>query len=193
MQNLPPTNPGDELAIIAAVREEFVNADATGTPVENYAKNIRANIMRGNGLFITGDVGVGKTYTACACVIAAIREGCSAKYLTGGQIIRQMIGAITAGSSEEAVLNKITRTSLLVVDDLGREGTTAKTLSRLFDVINERTSRKKATIYTTNYTPAELVKQWSETGDRKTAQAIVSRIAGSTKKIEMYGDDRRLG
>lgn len=183
-----------EQEIKHSIPKLYADATPQGAQIVEFARNIASNIENGKGLFITGDVGTGKTYSACSIAIAAIKQNLPAKYLTGGDLIRHLTGAITAGSSEELIIEELSEHRLLIIDDLGREGMTAKTLSRLFDVINDRKNKLLSTIYTTNYNEQGLIKKWAETGDAETAKAIMSRIIDKkrTEKIVMIGEDRRL-
>ena len=73
---------------------------------------------------------------------------------------------------------------LLALDDLGKERLTEWARESMFDLLDERDSKMRPLIVTTNHTVAELEKH---VGD-----ASISRLVGSCKWIELTGADYRV-
>ena len=76
-----------------------------------------------------------------------------------------------------------TECDLLLIDDLGTEVVNQFTLSCLYHVINTRLNLQKPTIISTNLTPGELRKLYSD--------RISSRLTGEFQVIPFYGTDVR--
>ena len=137
-------------------------------------------------LYLFGKSGTGKTNTACALLMRAIRQGMTALYATMGEL---------CGSSfddRENMLAKMRRVDVLCIDDLGKAETSEWANALAFRAIDERYGTGKTIIVTGNYSPSELADVLARKSDEATARAIASRICGMTRRVEMTGRDRRL-
>jgi DNA replication protein DnaC len=74
---------------------------------------------------------------------------------------------------------------LLVIDDIGVREATPAFLSEMFEIIDERSSERKATIFSSNVPLSELHKLLDE--------RIASRIDGMAAQISFSGKDSRKG
>ena len=74
---------------------------------------------------------------------------------------------------------------LLVLDDIGIRGVTEAFKNEFYEVIDERVSERRATIYTSN----EALCRVAELLDPR----ITSRIEGSTLPVTFRGEDKRKG
>ena len=72
----------------------------------------------------------------------------------------------------------------MIIDDLGTELTNAFVTSELFACIESRHLAGKATIITTNLSPAVINNRYSE--------RIASRLIGNYKYLVMPGKDNRI-
>lgn len=83
-------------------------------------------------------------------------------------------------------------TSLLVLDDFGKERMTEWTCSQLFELLDYRWSNRKATVITSNDAPAVLAKAIENAAGKSTADALMSRICDSENVLlAVSGADRR--
>ena len=91
----------------------------------------------------------------------------------------------TATLTDETLFN-YTSLPILIIDDLGTEKITAKTIQALFLILTTRKEKKLPTVITTNLTPADIKDKYSE--------RIYSRICDQTTSLcfELFGEDRRL-
>lgn len=76
------------------------------------------------------------------------------------------------------------KADLLIIDDLGTELTNSFVNSALFQVMNERLSKKASMLISTNLTLAELSGTYSE--------RIFSRMMQSFRLVPLFGKDIRL-
>lgn len=137
-------------------------------------------------LYLFGKSGTGKTHTACALLMKAIRQGMTALYVTMGEL------GGSGFDERESLFAKMRRVDALCIDDLGKAETSEWANALAFRAIDERYGTGKTIIVTSNYSPNELAAALARKSDEATARAIASRICGMTRRVEMEGEDRRL-
>lgn len=150
----------------------------------------------GRSLYITGDCGVGKTYTAVSIMRGFAKNLSCGNFVTPfgnlpifvnvPELLMKIRTCFNSDSktTEEAMLWKYFDTKLLVLDDLGAEKTSEWALQSLYVIINKRGSEKRQTIITSNLTLNEI--------NDKLSDRIASRIRGMCNIVVMKGKDRRL-
>ena len=143
-------------------------------------------IAKGQNVLITGATGVGKSFLAQALAKQAIFEGYSARYYRVSRLLEEIKIARLEGSYTKT-LQKLSRISLLILDDFGVTPLKADELGDLFEVIEERTL-SGSTIIT-----AQLpVKEWHNyLGNATIADAMMDRLIYSAHRIEMKGESMR--
>lgn len=174
-------------------------ARACGVP-ERYVGAVpdptrNAAMSAGTGYYVHGTTGDGKTTRAAELLLGWIMDGMgSAKWVSSVTLLSEIADTYGGRGSEMEVIARYATCGLLVVDDLGKERATEWTLSKLFQLFDERYSHCLPTIVTTQYGAAELGRMMAKgSGDVATAQAIVSRIRETYRAIDCGPEDRRLG
>jgi DNA replication protein DnaC len=128
------------------------------------------------GLLLEGYAGTGKTRAAWHILKRMTEEGRSCYGLTATQFAKAAADQWHSNNEEkgEAIeaMDRCRRTSILLIDDLGKQKMTERSEVELYDVLEHRTNNLKPTIVTTNATGAQLTKMLSE--DR--AHPILRRI-----------------
>lgn len=172
-------------------RYENASIESCAQPVIDFAKSLEDG---GNGwLVLKGLNGRGKTYSAIAVLKAAIHAGRRGFYTKTKTILDEVSGTYSSNTkSEREVIGKYIGADVLVIDDLGKENTTDWSTPILFEIIDGRYERMRATIITTNLNAKQLTQHLSKGGSSLMAESVVSRIAESTSLL-MDGKDRRLG
>jgi DNA replication protein DnaC len=98
-------------------------------------------------------------------------------------------------TTETGVLDLVSRVPFLVLDDLGAERPTAWVLAKLYQVISRRHSEQLATIFTSNFSPRELLEHFShgsdDPTDQKTGERLVWRIVEMADVIKIDGPNLR--
>lgn len=137
-------------------------------------------------IIITGPTGIGKTFLACALVNRACRNGYRGMYLRGPGFYYQM--ALSRGDgSYGKIMNKLSKTHVLIIDDFGLTPMTDPERRDLLEVIEERHGRASTII--TSQLPIE---NWHEViGDPTLADAILDRLVHNAHKINMKGGSMR--
>ena len=139
-------------------------------------------------LFI-GATGLGKTHLSSA-VAKVVIEGANyvvyepAQSLFSDYEMRRFGNSSYGTSDEEDEIERYTDCDLLIIDDLGAEITNQFTVSCLYNLLNTRIIRHKATIISTNLNQDELRKRYSE--------RITSRLFGEFHPLLFTGDDVRM-
>ena len=145
------------------------------------------------GLLLQGDIGRGKTYSACAVMIKMLRDGTAKNgmFVTCDGLFSN-IKAEFGKRDQGSTLSRACNTNLLILDDVGKERLTEWSQPILFQIINERSNNMLPTIITTNYSGRELINKFVvDEKDLVTAKAIISRMS-EYSKVRIEGPDRRL-
>ena len=137
-------------------------------------------------LLLYGETGLGKTFI-CHCIAKDLLDaGKTVLYLTVPRLCKVIENARfnrEALDSPDEMLEAVDDVDLLVLDDLGTEVPTVITTAALFDIINQRLLTRKPTVISTNFSPGDLVAQYTE--------RIVSRLIGNYQMLKFFGEDIR--
>lgn len=136
-------------------------------------------------LLFYGPVGTGKTFLTNCIAKELLDSRHSVIYFTAFQFFEHFS---TAGSWEteefgqrhEALLDS----DLLILDDIGTEMANTFTVSKLFQVLNERALRRRSTIISTNLSLKDFRDIYSE--------RVYSRITSTYKLVKFSGSDIRI-
>ena len=129
-------------------------------------------------LIILGNVGTGKTHLACGI----IRE-CGGLYRLASAIVEELRRAKSFRSTEtEAdILYKYGKTSLLVIDEIGRSSSATDEQYMIYQIINERYNRRKPTVLISNQIKKDFLQYIGiATADRLTESAEVVELMGKS-------------
>lgn len=182
-----PETDADALRVEAAGRAGVPVGYRTAPVVTTFDGALSA----GRGVYLFGPVGVGKTRLASGVALAWL-DRAAVRFTTSVRLFSEAASTYGTGSTVEDVLRPYMGAGLLVLDDLGKEPTDERTLSRLFDVVNERCANERPTVFTSQFGLPDLAARLCARGDVETARAIVSRLRGWCVFERRDGSDRRL-
>lgn len=139
----------------------------------------------GENILFYGNTGTGKTFLSNCIAKALLDRSFGVLYLSAIELFN-ILSEYDKEDRADSDLSEsqITGCDLLIIDDLGTELSNAFTNSKLFYCINDRLLKGRSTIISTNYSPRELMDNYSE--------RIFSRIKNSFKIYKLFGDDIRL-
>ena len=143
-------------------------------------------LREAQNIMITGPTGAGKTYLACALANRACRQGYSSLYIRAPRLFHDVAIARADGSYAK-LMNKLTKTKLLLIDDLGLAPMTDPERRDLLEVVEDRHGLCSTII--ASQLPTE---SWHENiGDLTIADALLDRLIHNAHKINLKGDSMR--
>ncbi|GKX30552.1 DNA replication protein DnaC [Vallitalea longa] len=138
-------------------------------------------------IILFGQAGLGKTFL-CNCIAKALLDRShTVIYLTSFQLFKLFEDYKFNNDNDkvpEEQIESIFDCDLLIIDDLGTEFNNRFTGVELFNCLNTRLLNKKSTLISTNLSPNDWSKQYSD--------RIVSRIFGNYEPLKIFGSDIRL-
>ena len=108
----------------------------------------------GNGLLLTGSIGVGKTHLAVGILQALIAErGAKGIFFDYRDLLAQVKNSYNRGveATEMDILKPVFETEVLVLDELGASKPTEWVWDTVAHILNTRYNDRRTTIITTNY------------------------------------------
>lgn len=132
--------------------------------VKRYVSELDRRIEEGQGLWLMGDVGTGKTTLAMIVSKAALESGHSVAIYSLPRLLAEIRKTFDQDSDNTylSLFKQLAGVDLLHIDDVGAERQTDWVLEQLYSLVNERYEQKKAVIITTNLGPNELRDQIGE-------------------------------
>lgn len=173
--------------LACGIGKRYANAEVSLEAATRYLDAFEGS--GGKGLYISGCVGSGKTYAASALARSFVVAGYKAVFTTSLKMLDEIRASYEG--NREAGIGRYSRCDILFIDDIGKENANAWALTTLFQVINDRYEAMLPTIYTSQYALEALVGRMSRSGERESAEAIVSRIAQTSETIRLRNRDRR--
>ena len=169
-------------------RPPISDMDATVVnDVKSYIEEIDANLDTGRGLWLTGDVGTGKTTLAMLVSKAAIEGGHSVAIYSLPRLLARIRRTYDADPGEQSYLEffeRLVGVDLLHIDDLGAEKRSDWVLEQLYAIVNERYETQRSVAVTTNLSQDQLEEQ---IGPRTVSRLV--EICGDP--LPLFGDDMR--
>ncbi len=152
--------------------------------LREYAENFESNYKNGKGLYIYGNTGTGKTYSAC-CIANELMD--SGDYSVFFLRACQFGNIITDQKDKQGYINKICSYDLLIIDDFGAERSTAFGKEQMFNLIETRIETGMPVIFTSNLDFREEIWESTDTEKRR----IYDRIIKLSEPVEMVGKSQR--
>lgn len=137
-------------------------------------------------VIVTGMTGTGKTYLACALAQAAIRKGHRVFYRRAPRLFEELALAHADGSFP-AVLKRLARIEVLVIDDWGLAPPKDGERRDLLELLEDRYGARSTVI--TSQLPTS--KWHDHLGDPTVADAICDRVLHGAHRLTLKGPSRR--
>lgn len=160
---------------------------------KKYADNFKFHKSRGDGLYIEGTNGTGKTHLAAAIALQLMNEGVPVICKTSSDLLIDVKKAFDNKKvSEHEILEVYQNVDLLIIDDFGKEQCSDWSISTLYTILNGRYEDMMPTIITTNYNIDQLAYALTPKGyDNTKIFAIISRLKETSVVMTMAWKDYR--
>lgn len=143
-------------------------------------------IKNGESVLITGATGCGKSFIASALGHQACAQGVKVAYFNTQKLLQKTKMARIEGTIHQ-LLQKISKTDLLIVDDFGLLHLEKQHQLDLMEIVEDR--HAKASTIIASQLP---VASWFDIiGEATIADAILDRLVHSSHRIELKGDSLR--
>lgn len=151
--------------------------------LKEYANSFNAKTSQ--SLLMMGGTGLGKTHLSSAVARVIIEKGNDVFYTGAIDLFSQFeIQRFKSYNNEpNELIERYLECDLLIIDDLGTEIVNQFSVSTLYSLLNDRLSRKKPTIISTNLTQDDIRKKYND--------RITSRLFGEYKIVFFAGTDIR--
>ena len=139
-------------------------------------------------LLFTGKTGLGKTFLSSCIANELLKQGKTVLYQTASVMLDTIIDYRFGKSNvSKDIYDHLLNVDLLIIDDLGTEGTNQMKLVELFNILNSRllnTNKGTKTIISTNLSLQTIFENYDE--------RIASRIVGNYDICYFFGEDIRF-
>ena len=162
-------------------------AAAVVREVRDFCDDIDAELDQGNGIWLTGSAGTGKTSLAMLVSKTALEAGHSVAIYSMPRLLARIRRTYDTDASEEGYLSffdRLTSVDLLHIDDLGAEKRTDWVLEQLYAIVDRRYEEQRSIVVTTNLDTDDLREQ---IGDRTVSRLL--QMCDVEKPL--FGDDWR--
>lgn len=149
------------------------------------------------GLYVVGNMGVGKTYMMIALANSLVNEGKNVAFIKAANFINDMRRLVASNNDEyNSIINGLKKCDYLFIDDIGSES--VSTFSRddvFFIILDYRMENKLLTCFTSNFDKKALLEHYSflKNGKAETMQAqrLLERIDILSETFVLNGKNRR--
>lgn len=152
--------------------------------LKKYAYNFDERNSR--SILMMGGTGLGKTHLSSAVARCIIEQGKDVFYTGAIKLFSNFEDQrfkSTYSSDLNESIDRYFGCDLLIIDDLGTEMINQFSVSTLYNLLNDRLSRRKPTIVNTNLTKEEIQKKYTD--------RITSRMFGEFQLLFFMGTDIR--
>lgn len=164
-------------------RENILNIrDAAYEFINNFEDESVANLL------FYGTTGLGKTFMINCIAKELMDMGYVVVYQTAHNLF-DTISEYRFNRAEDMAAARdkyqmLLEADLLIIDDLGTEGSNSFTRSEIFNILNTRNLEQKKMVISTNLTPVDLAKEYSD--------RVFSRLVDRFKMYRFFGSDLRF-
>ena len=149
----------------------------------DYCLNAHKNCYDGKGIYISGEVGVGKTHLTACMANELLEQGFKVKFTNISRIADLIL------TNDTTELNQVRNCDFLFIDDFGKElvwknGSDGWLQQKVFNLINDRYNAMRPMIFSSNYTLMDLLAKHYD-------RATIDRIREMNEQIEVKGENWR--
>ncbi len=147
------------------------------------------------GFLLMGPSGLGKTHLAIGTISElTLHHGVRCIFKDFFYLLSELKQAYSEGVPENEIIQPLTETDVLVIDELGKGRSNEWELNILDQLISKRYNASKKTLITTNYVTREIAGEKGETGEileARVGERIASRLFEMCEFLHLEGRDYR--
>ena len=149
------------------------------------------------GLYISGDLGVGKTYLCTALANSLVKQGKKVAFVKVSNFFNQMKSDLSSNPDGiDSKINILKKADYLFLDDIGSESVSQFVRDDiLFRILDCRLENKAVTIFTSNLSKDELLKHYQydrkEKSNLMNARRLMERIDILSDNFVLSGTNMR--
>lgn len=145
----------------------------------------------GKGIYLFGNVGVGKTYLMIALCNEFVSQGKTVAFINVSEFLAEHKTRINYD-----LIEQVKNADFCVFDDIGQESVTSLYRDEiLFPILNERMQEQRMTCFTSNFDFKHLQEHFEVNiyNDKEEMKAlrIMERIRSLSVEVKMVGESRR--
>jgi DNA replication protein DnaC len=145
-------------------------------------------VPKAENIVFVGPTGVGKTGLASGLLLKALQNGYRGIFMRAQDLFDEMYASL-ADRSTRRLLNRLARTDVLLIDEMGYLNLRPEQTNIFFKLMEER-YRQRPTIITTNLDYAE----WANfLGNKALVEALLSRLRHQCHTVKIDGPSLRDG
>lgn len=158
--------------------------------IKDYITNLNEEFNRGEGLFIYGSNGTGKSTIGSLIVKEAYIGRYTSRRVTLVDYMERYTKAWNCKDYDEKVvlqrefIEQYKGVEFLVLEEIGKEVDSKLAITVIEDLLRYREDNGLPTIICTNMTPKNVAEKYGA--------SVMSLIKGNTKSIKLVGVDRRV-
>ncbi|MGN1118948.1 MAG: ATP-binding protein [Oscillospiraceae bacterium] len=137
-----------------------------------------------NSIFMIGATGLGKTHLSLAIANRIIERGFSVIYGSVPELLRMLDNEQFNRASGDT-MSLLTGCDLLILDDLGAENGTDRTVSQLYEIINARINRGLPMIVNTNFSMQQIKARYQDRIWSRLFSMEVLMFCGTDNRIKL--------
>ncbi len=152
--------------------------------------------QNGQGIFLYGKPGVGKTYLMACLANQLAKEGFTVAFVNVPTLMGTIKRNFDNNPEIRRIMTELNQVRFLVLDDIGAELITSYNRDEiLLPILNARLESNRMTLFTSNYDLDALLKQYQTDTygkvDEIRSERILSRIRAMVVPVVLTGNDRR--
>ena len=179
--------------------KEFLKEDSRKDVVNFFSKFIREAGTQKHGLYLYGEMGVGKTFMLKRFAKILAEKGHEVGFINVSILANKVKTTFSSNiKTEQATLMKqLEEVDYLFLDDIGAEKISPWFRDEvLFNILNERMERRRITFFSSNFSVSNLQKKQSinENNNGRSydkSKRLISRIRALAKEFYIEGENKR--